>query len=231
MQIEHIPQHVGIIMDGNGRWAKLAGKKRTDGHVAGLQTTKKIVKAARDMGIKHLSLYAFSTENWKRAEEEVSFLMGLIAKHLGQEYTFYRENHIRVVHSGGIDQLPGYVQKEIRKVEADTAQFTDGLTVNLLINYGGKDEICRAVQKLCTNGDAITEESIRKYFDHPEIPDLDLVIRTAGEYRLSNFMIWQASYAEYYAIDKLWPDFNEDDFLQAIQQYNHRERKFGAVLS
>lgn len=222
------PKHIGIIMDGNGRWATQRGLARTEGHLEGVKTTKKIVKAASDLGIKYLSLYVFSTENWRRTQEEVGFLMNLITMHLRDEYNFYRENKIRVVHSGNLAGLNDAVQKEISGVEQDTRSFTRGLTLNLLINYGGRDEIIRAVGRLLNKNEKISEEMLSTALDQNEFPDLDLIIRTAGEQRLSNFMIWQASYAEYYFMDKLWPDFTSEDLVQAMQVYAQRHRRFGA---
>ena len=215
-------------MDGNGRWATQRGLARTEGHLEGVKTTKKIVKAASDLGIKYLSLYVFSTENWRRTQEEVGFLMNLITVHLRDEYNFYRENKIRVVHSGNLAGLSDAVQKEISGVEQDTRSFTQGLTLNLLINYGGRDEIIRAVGRLINKNEKISEETLSAALDQNEFPDLDLIIRTAGEQRLSNFMIWQASYAEYYFMDKLWPDFTSEDLVQAMQVYAQRHRRFGA---
>jgi undecaprenyl diphosphate synthase len=224
---DNFPQHVGIIMDGNGRWAAERGKKRVDGHVEGLKVTKRIVKSASDAGIRFLSLYTFSTENWRRAQEEVSFLMNLLTENLRREYNFYRENKIRVVHSGYLEGLPARVQEEIAGVENDTRMFTGGLTVNLLINYGGRDEICRAVNKLIKNNFTEIDENILSRNLDQELPDVDLIIRTAGEQRLSNFMLWQASYAEYSFHRKLWPDFTENDFIEILENYSRRERRFG----
>jgi undecaprenyl diphosphate synthase len=220
-------------MDGNGRWARQRNLNRTAGHREGLKATKAIVKAAADIGIKYLSLYTFSTENWKRAQEEVSFLMGLVHQHLRKEYDFYRENEIRIRHSGDLSGLPPEVQEDIRTVIRDTASH-ERLTVNLAINYGGKNEILRAVRKLIQSNPALipeelTEASIAQHLDNPDIPDLDLVIRTAGELRLSNFLLWESAYAELYFSPKLWPDFTPDDFLEAILNYQSRQRKFGGV--
>ncbi len=229
LDTERLPVHVGIIMDGNGRWAKKRGKSRTEGHLEGVKTAKKIVKAAADFGIKYLSLYVFSTENWKRAQNEVAFLMSLIQRYLKREYDFYRENHIRVVHSGRYEGMSDEIVKDIEKVIKDTSEF-NGLTVNLAINYGGRDEIARAVKKICSEGcdeEKISLETINNHMDHPEIPDPDLIIRTGGEKRLSNFLLWQAAYAELYFSSKLWPDWTRHDFLKALLDYQSRERRFG----
>ncbi len=225
-----LPVHVGFIMDGNGRWAKNQGLPRTKGHQEGLETAKRIIKHSSDLGIKYVSLYAFSTENWKRAQEEVSFLMYLLKKHLKKEYNFYRENQIRVVHSGDMNGLPSDVQKEIKSVVFDTKDFK-GLTVNLLINYGGRDEIARAVNRLFQNNknQNITEKDIADNLDNPSIPDVDLMIRSSGEERLSNFLLWQCAYSEFYYSNVLWPDFSNDDFDKSLEAYNNRNRRFGGI--
>ncbi len=225
-----LPVHVGFIMDGNGRWAQKQGLKRTKGHQEGLETARSVIKYASDIGIKFVSLYAFSTENWKRAEDEVSFLMFLIKNHLKKEYNFYRENQIRVVHSGDLSGLPKDIQKEILSVVNDTKDFS-GLTVNLLINYGGRDEITRAVNKIIEKNinRTITEKDIEEHLDNPSVPDVDLMIRSSGEERLSNFLLWQCAYSEFYYSNVLWPDFSEKDFNIALEVYNNRNRRFGGV--
>ncbi|CAD7842472.1 Undecaprenyl diphosphate synthase [Olavius algarvensis spirochete endosymbiont] len=227
-----LPKHVGIIMDGNGRWAQKQGLPRTNGHKEGLETAKKIVAHTSDLGISYLSLFTFSTENWRRAEEEVNFLLELIKKHLRKQYDFYRERNIRVIHSGDLEKLPLIVREEILLVESDTELF-DGMIVNLLINYGGRDEIVRSVKEFISNGgDAgtLSEESINSNLDHPELPELDLLIRTGGEIRLSNFLIWQAAYAELYFSDTYWPDWTAEDLDEAILSYQERQRRFGGTV-
>ena len=221
--------HIGLIMDGNGRWAKERGKPRTFGHSEGVRTAKRIAKAASDMGIEYLSLYTFSTENWKRSEKEVKFLMQLLRKHLREQLSFYRENNIRVVHSGSLDRLPKVVQKEIVDVEALTKDFT-GMTANLVINYGGRDEIVRAVKKLRDRGESeITEETLSAAMDHPDIPDPDLIIRTGGELRISNFLLWESAYSELYFSKKYWPDWQAEDLKEAVDAYASRSRRYGGV--
>ncbi len=261
------PSHVGIIMDGNGRWARSRNLPRTHGHKEGLETAKKIVAHASDLGIKALSLYTFSTENWRRTEEEVGYLMNLIKTNLRHQYNFYKEKSIKVVHSGDIAYLPEAIQKEIALTEEDTKDFT-GLCVNLLINYGGQDEIVRAVRKaLAKSGEVeanaeaaangtdakidsadsgntsaaesatITEatpapidiNTIKENLDHPELPEMDLLIRTGGELRLSNFMLWQSAYAELYFDDTYWPDWTPEHFDRALEDYAGRQRRFGGV--
>lgn len=223
-----IPAHVGIIMDGNGRWAKSRGLPRTDGHKEGLKVAKRIVKAAEDQGVRFLSLYTWSTENWKRAAEEVGFLMGLLRTHLAAELDFYRENSVRIVHSGDLGGLPPDIASEIRSVASDTAGYS-GITVNLAINYGGRDEVVRAVAAMQKDGVAASAAELRARLDQPAIPDPDLIIRTGGERRLSNFLLWQAAYAELYFSDTLWPDWTAAHLAEALADYAVRERRFGGT--
>ncbi len=228
---KNIPAHVGIIMDGNGRWAKTRGLVRTQGHLEGLKTAKRIVKAASDLGIKYLTLYAFSTENWKRAAEEVGFIMGLIKQYLRAEFDFSKQNKIRVRHAGDFNGLPPDIQKELSDSIADTASF-DGMQVILAINYGGRDEIIRAFRKFAAeseNADSISEDGIQNYLDNPDVPDPDLIIRSAGEYRTSNFLLWEGAYSELYISQKLWPDWDKEDLETAIAEYQNRDRRFGGV--
>ena len=226
-----LPTHVGIIMDGNGRWAKARGKPRTEGHAEGAKAAKRVVTAAVEAGLAYLSLYIFSTENWSRAEEEVSYLMFLVRSYLRKEYDFYRQNSIRIVHSGDIERLQPDIAQEIRDVTRDTAQFK-GLTVNLSINYGGRNEIIRAFNKILSEGprEPLTEESFRVYLDHPELPDPDLIIRSANEQRLSNFLLWESAYAELYFSPKPWPDWTGEDLKEALAEYKRRSRTFGVAL-
>lgn len=227
-----LPLHVGIIMDGNGRWAQERKLPRTEGHSEGLKTAKRIVKAAKDMGIPYLSFYVFSTENWKRAQEEVNFLMVLITNHLSKEFDFYRENDVRVVHSGELSGLPGNVRDEIQAVMRDTEKNTS-IVVNLAINYGGRDEILRAVNAAISKkpqgaGEIeLSEKDIRAHLDCPWMPDPDLIIRTSGEYRVSNFLLWESAYSELYFSEKYWPDWDAADLRAAVEEYQTRQRLFG----
>lgn len=226
-----LPIHIGIIMDGNGRWAKLRNLPRTKGHREGLDVAKQIVKAASDLGIKFVTLYTFSTENWKRTQEEVGYLMTLIKKHLSSEFNFYKENKIRIEHIGDITALPMDVQTEIENAKNDTKDFT-GTTVLLAINYGGKDEIIRGIKKLSAQKkdfSSITEQDLSLALDTKNIPDVDLLIRTGGELRLSNFLLWQAAYAELIFTDTLWPDYTKEEFIKNIQTFQHRTRRFGGI--
>lgn len=226
------PLHIGIIMDGNGRWAQKRGLARTAGHKEGLETAKKIVKACANAGIKYVTLYTFSTENWKRAQEEVGYLMGLIKGHLRSEFEFYKANGIRIEHLGDLKGLPEDVQTEIINAKEETKNFT-GLTVVLAINYGGRDEIIRSIKKIIENqidSDSLTEKSISDNFDIPELPDVDFLIRTGGEKRLSNFLLWHSAYAELCFTDTLWPDYTEDELIENLNEFYKRTRRFGDVL-
>ena len=231
-----IPKHVGIIMDGNGRWAEKRGLFRTQGHLEGLKTAKRIVKAASDLGIAYLTLFTFSTENWKRTAEEVGFLIGLVKQYLREERIYCLKNRIRIRHAGDRNGLPEDLVQELDSIREETKDFK-GLQVILAINYGGRDEIVRAVRKLISdntvgiNTVGINVETISSYLDNPDIPDPDLIIRTAGEFRISNFLIWEGAYSEYYISDKMWPDWTEDDLAEAIKVYAGRERRFGAIPS
>jgi undecaprenyl diphosphate synthase len=231
MHKDNLPGHVGIIMDGNGRWAQKKNLPRSKGHLEGLTAAKRVVKAASDIGLCYLSLYTFSTENWKRAEKEIQYLMFLIKAYLKKEYKFYKANRIRVTHSGDLAKLPADVIKTIDTVTAKTAGF-DGLCLNLAINYGGRNEIMRAVNRWLHNhsaGEAITENDIRDNLDRPEFPEVDLIIRTGGEKRTSNFLLWESAYAELFFSEKLWPDWDKDDLLTALADYGKRQRRFGGA--
>ena len=222
---------MGIIMDGNGRWAEARGEPRTQGHLAGLQAAKRVVKAAADMGLCYLTLYVFSTENWKRTADEVGFIMGLVKQYLRGELAFYRENSIRLRHAGNSEGLPPDIAAEIQDICKETAKYK-GLEVILAINYGGRDEILRAVKRAVIAGEhvqALTEAVITRHLDNPDVPDPDLIIRSAGEYRTSNFLLWEGAYAEYYVSPVLWPDWTGTELRSAIESYEKRKRKVGGV--
>ncbi len=230
-----IPRHVGIIMDGNGRWATARGLARTRGHREGIEAAKRIVIAAIDRKIEYLSLYAFSTENWRRASEEVSFIMGLVARNLRSQYGFYRKHNVKVRHSGNLAGLPPEVQSEIQAVSDETRDHS-ALTVNLAVNYGGRDEIVRSVNRwLETRGEdsvpaeAFSEQLLAEHLDLPDLPDPDLIIRTGGDRRMSNFLLWESAYAELYFSDHFWPDWNGEDFERALKDYATRKRNFGGM--
>ncbi|AIN92719.1 polyprenyl diphosphate synthase [Treponema putidum] len=220
-------KHIAIVMDGNGRWAKKRGLPRSMGHKEGLNTAKKITKAVSDLGIPYITLYVFSTENWKRTESEVGFLMGLIKQHLRAELKFYADNNIRIEHIGNLYGLPQDIQNEIATVKAQTANYT-GTAIVLAINYGSQNEIIRAIRKI--NPDelsTISEELFDSKLDTGKIPPVDLLIRTGGEKRLSNFLLWQSAYAELYFTDTLWPDWTAEDLYEAIEDYKKRNRRYG----
>jgi undecaprenyl diphosphate synthase len=227
-----IPVHVGIIMDGNGRWAQQRGLVRTQGHLEGLKAAKRITKAASDMGIKYLTLYAFSTENWKRTSQEVNFIMGLIKQYLRSELDVSRNNRIGTRFTGDMAGLPEDIQKEISDTIADTADY-NGMQVILAVNYGGRDEIIRAFKKLAANSSPeislmdMTEKDFSAFLDNPDIPDPDLIIRSAGEYRTSNFLLWEGAYCELYFSQKFWPDWDKEDLETAVENFKKRGRRFG----
>lgn len=229
MSESSLPKHVALIMDGNGRWAQKRGLPRTAGHKEGLEAAKRIVRAAADLGIKCVTLYTFSTENWKRTQDEVGYLMGLIKAHLRAEFEFYKENQIRVEHIGDLAGLPKEVQTEILNAKEDTKNFT-GTTCALAINYGSRDEIVRAANKALAAGKSRLQESdITAALDYPELPEVDLLIRTGGEKRLSNFLLWQAAYAEFIFSDTLWPDYTVEEFKKDVLEFESRNRRFGGI--
>ncbi|MCR5437761.1 MAG: di-trans,poly-cis-decaprenylcistransferase [Treponema sp.] len=233
IDLNNLPSHVAFILDGNGRWAEKRKLSRSAGHDEGLRTIKKIVKDACDLGIKYLTLYVFSTENWKRTQDEVGFLMNLIHIHLRNELAFYKENEIKLNHLGDISALPKNIQKDIIDAMDDTKAFNK-MTVNLAINYGGRDEILRGIKKLFkekNNLDDFSEKDFSEYLDMKESPDVDLVIRTGGEQRLSNFLLWHVPYAEFIYSDTLWPDYTKEEFYKHIEEFQHRNRRFGSEKS
>lgn len=230
----HLPRHVGIIMDGNGRWAQKYHLPRTMGHEYGVKAAKNIILAASRLGLSYLSLYVFSTENWRRAGREVNFLMYLIRCYLKKHLRFYRKHNIRILCSGNRAGLPPKVRSILEEVEEGTASHT-GLTAHVLINYGGRDEIIRAFRRYRTDRDPgkpspedFSEEHLDRYADQPEIPPPDLLIRTGGEIRLSNFLLWQSAYAELIFDEKFWPEWDSEDLEKALRVYGSRIRRYGA---
>lgn len=235
MQDMKIPNHVAIILDGNGRWAKSKGMPRTYGHTTGAKNVEKIAEAAGNMGIRYLTLYAFSTENWNRPPEEVKALMNLLDSYLKNCIQTAKKNNMAVRVLGDISRLDERMQEKIRKLEESSADY-DGLHLQIAINYGSRDEIVRAIRKLGRDVEAgkiapdqISEESFSSYLDTAGLPDPDLLIRTSGEERLSNFLLWQLAYAEFYFTDVPWPDFHEEDLRRAVEAYNQRDRRYGKV--
>ena len=224
-----IPKHVAIIMDGNGRWAQERGRKRTFGHRNGAETLKKIARVLSDAGVKYVTVYAFSTENWKRSGEEVDYLMNLMRQYLKDSLKNAKKDNMRVRVLGRREGLAEDIQAAMDRLEESSRDYT-GLNLQLAINYGGRDELIRAVKRFAdSNEDDLTEEVLSSYMDTAGIPDPELMIRTSGEYRTSNFLIWQLAYSEFYFVDKHWPDFSEEDAIKALLYYNKRDRRFGGV--
>ncbi|MBO4331259.1 MAG: di-trans,poly-cis-decaprenylcistransferase [Oscillospiraceae bacterium] len=228
-----VPRHVAIIMDGNGRWAKKRGLPRTAGHSAGAEAFRKITKYCRDLGMEYLTVYAFSTENWKRSADEVSAIMGLLEKYLYEAIEDMEKEHTRLFLMGDLSRLSPGLQ-ELSRRALKTAESVKGLQVNVCFNYGGRDEILRAAKRYARDlaagraGD-IDEAGFSEYMYSAGIPDPDLIIRPSGEIRTSNFLLWQSAYSEYYFTDTLWPDFNERELDKALIEYGRRSRRFGGV--
>ena len=231
----NIPEHVAIILDGNGRWAKNKHMPRTYGHTVGSKVVERTVEDARDIGIKYLTVYVFSTENWKRSQDEVSMLFSLIERYLRSLIKKSKKNNVRCRVIGRRDNMSSSMLQVIEKLEEETKDNT-GLTFTLAINYGGRDEITRAVQGIAQdvkdgklNAEDITESTISDYLDTSGMPDPDLLIRTGGDERLSNYLPWQLTYTEFYFTPVLWPAFTKNDLIDAVIKYNGRDRRFGGV--
>lgn len=231
MPKDSLPLHVAIIMDGNGRWAASRGLPRLEGHRRGVEKAKEIIRASNEIGIKYLTLYAFSMENWQRPEVEVFTLMKLLELYLRRELGEMIKDNVSFKCIGETRKLPTNVQAVIRDVERQTADNT-GLKLIAALSYGGRNEILRAVKKAIAAGakpDDITEEAFSSLLDTAGVPPPDLIIRTSGERRLSNFLLWQAAYSEFYFTSTLWPDFTRDEYMNALRDFQGRERRFGAV--
>lgn len=224
-----MPKHIAIIMDGNGRWAKKQGFfKRIKGHDRGGEVVKEITTHCKNIGLEYLTLYAFSTENWKRPEEEVNHLMRMLDSYLKKELDTYLENNIRLKTIGDTSKLSAKLQDRIKITEDITKNHT-GLTQVLALNYGSRDEILRASEKLSRSGEEFTEENFEKYLDTAGFPDVDMLIRTSGEERISNYLLWQCAYAEFFFTPTLWPDFSPQELDSLIEKFKQRDRRFGAV--
>lgn len=228
-----IPRHIAIIMDGNGRWAKRRALPKIVGHRQGVETVKIIVKACIKFGVKYLTLYAFSTENWQRPKKEISALFGLLENFLDTQMQLFHENDVRLCIIGDRDKIAPIIRKKIEQAEKDTALY-NSLIVNIALSYGSRQEILNAVKTLielvksgAIEPSSIDEKVFSGYLYTRDCPDPDLLIRTSGEMRVSNFLLWQISYAEIYVTKKFWPDFNESDLKKAIEEYQKRERRFG----
>lgn len=232
---ERLPQHIAIIMDGNGRWAKKKNMPRTFGHKSGVETIREIVKASSNLGIKYLTLFAFSTENWKRPAEEVSVLMNLLVDYLRKEVKELHNNNVVINAIGDISGLPEVCRNELEKAYERTKNNT-GLKLNLALNYGSRDEIKKAVQKLALDVkeskleiEQISEEIIASYLYTSDMPDPDLLIRPSGEFRISNFLMWQIAYSELWFTETYWPDFKPENLYDAIIDFQSRDRRFGGL--
>ena len=230
-----IPQHIAIILDGNGRWAKAKGMPRNYGHTAGAKNVETVCQAAHDLGVKYVTMYAFSTENWNRPEGEVEALMKLLESYLKNCIKTADKNNMRVRVIGDTTRLSERFQERIRELEAASAK-NDGLNLQIAINYGSRDEMTRAMRRMSEDVAAgkrkpeeITESVFEEYLDTAGIPDPDLLLRTSGELRLSNFLLWQLAYSEFYFTDVPWPDFHKEELERAIEAYNKRDRRFGGL--
>jgi undecaprenyl diphosphate synthase len=228
-----IPHHVAIIMDGNGRWAKSRNMPKLAGHRAGAEAAREIVTASGELGIRFLTLYTFSTENWKRPKNEVDALFGMLSDYLDKELDKLHKNNIRFMVTGDIEGIPDPLRSKLKNAIKATVNNT-GLTVNLALNYGSRGEITRAARLIASDvkcgvikPEDIDEKLFSRYLYTKDIPDPDLLIRTSGEYRVSNFLLWQISYSELYITDKMWPDFGKKDLKQACSEFGKRDRRFG----
>lgn len=237
LDLNNIPQHIGIIMDGNGRWAKSRNLPRSMGHKAGVETIREVIKECNRLGVKYLTLYAFSTENWKRSKEEVGFLMNLLVTYLRNEFNELNKNNVIIDHIGDIEFLPEVCVKELKSAYERSKNNT-GVHMYLALNYGGQNEIVRAAKILaekCKRGELIPEdiklETFSKYLYAGDIPEPELIIRPSGELRLSNFLLYQAAYSEFWFSKINWPDFKKEDLREAILAYQKRDRRFGGVKS
>lgn len=228
-----VPRHIAVIMDGNGRWAKQRGLPRVEGHIAGAERVREVLRYAREFGVEYMTLYAFSTENWKRSREEVDALMDLLSRFIDGYLDEMKQNNVRLLVTGRIDGLPERAANDLKRAMAETASLT-GHTLILALNYGGRSEIADAAKKIAEevrhgrlDPVKIDEQLFSRYLYLPEVPDPDLMIRTSGEFRLSNFLLWELSYAEFYVTDTYWPDFDREEFRKAIESYSKRDRRFG----
>ena len=229
-----VPNHIAIILDGNGRWAKKRGMPRSFGHVKGCENLEDICEVAKELGVKYLTVYAFSTENWKRSKEEVDGLMKLFRNYLKKCIKISQKNNMRVKVIGDITAFDSDIQESIEKLEDFSKDFTD-LHFQIALNYGSRDEITRAVNRMLEDQKAgkletpVSENTISGYLDTAGISDPDLMIRTSGELRLSNYLLWQLAYSEFYFTDVPWPDFKKEELVKAIEKYNERDRRYGGV--
>ncbi len=230
------PKHIAIIMDGNGRWAKKRGLPRTAGHSAGAESFRRIANYCRTIGVRYLTVYAFSTENWRRSQEEVGGIMKLLGAYLREALRDMEKNHVRFCFFGDLSRLDPQLQKLCREAQSESAAYADEVQVNFCLNYGGRDEIIRAVRQFASDvasgkrsAEDLTEAAFSDYLDSAGVPDPELVIRPSGEQRTSNFLPWQTVYSEFVFMDLLWPDFGPEDLDRAIDEYHRRNRRFGGA--
>jgi len=235
--IDNVPEHVAIIMDGNGRWAKQHGLPRLKGHEEGTQSVRAVLRAARQAGVKYLTIYAFSTENWIRPKDEVEGLMKLLARFADRYGDELLENKVRLLVMGQFERLPSSVQKKLSKLMEKSAKDYE-YTLIVALSYGSRTEIADAAKAIAREAaageldpESVDEETIAKHLYLPDVPDPDLMIRTSGELRLSNFLLWQLSYAELYVTDTFWPDFREKEFFQALDAFDQRGRRYGGIVT
>ena len=226
-----LPRHIAVIMDGNGRWATLRGLPRSAGHAAGAETFRRIATYCKDIGLEHLTVYAFSTENWKRSADEVEAIMGLLKKYLLESIEKMERDRIRLKILGDISVLSGELRELIDATDAIARRLPGCFQANVCLNYGGRDEIVRAVKRFSLGHDVreLTEQALADSLDTAGIPDPDLIIRTGGEYRISNFLLWECAYSELYFTEVLWPDFSPEDMDSALSEYARRDRRYGGV--
>jgi undecaprenyl diphosphate synthase len=231
--LEKIPQHVAMIMDGNGRWALQRGLPRLAGHKAGTENLRRVIRASVEFGIKYLTIYAFSTENWGRPPEEVKGLMYILEDVIDRELNELHKEGVQLRHIGRLERLAPSLQEKVLDA-IDVTKNNDRLILNIAFNYGGRDEIVQAIQRMMKDGvppEKVTDELVSQYLYTAGVPDPDLIIRTSGELRVSNFLIWQAAYSEWYITPTFWPDFDKDEYRRALEAFSHRDRRYGKVSS
>ncbi|MDO4810659.1 MAG: isoprenyl transferase [Eubacteriales bacterium] len=228
VDMSRLPRHIAIIMDGNGRWAKKRGLPRTAGHKVGAEVFRKIATYCKNLGVEYLTVYAFSTENWKRPAEEVSTLMSLFKNYMLEAIDTMERDHIRLQFFGDMSAISPELQELVERTN-EMSRRIEGFQANICLNYGGRDEILHAAKECVAAGEELTEENFQKYLYSAGVPDPELIIRPSGEVRLSNFLLWQCAYSEFYFCDTLWPDFDEKELDRAIISYQKRDRRFGGV--
>jgi undecaprenyl diphosphate synthase len=231
LPLDKIPRHVAIIMDGNGRWALSRGLPRLAGHKAGTENLRRVIRASAEFGIKYLTIYAFSTENWGRPPEEVRGLMHILEDVIDRELSELDKEGVQLRHIGRLERLVPKLQKKVLEA-VELTKKNDRLVLNVAFNYGGRDEIVQAIQRLMKDGvgpEKVTDELVSQYLYTAGVPDPDLIIRTSGELRVSNFLIWQAAYSEWYITETYWPDFDREEYRRALENYGKRDRRYGGV--